>query len=187
MWHSRTRNDLIIEVWEKLDCESVGRHEIDAIGEAVRGRFGAGAVESPMRIARLLADEGAVLRHAEILAMFVDLKKHGPYDAAFRNILRLDSLKSALASIRNLENLRKKYASENDRDGLRLVRETAIKGKKKAVADSTGKKLPPASRKRAGELADWITLWLQSPELFETWVSVRLQSASFRETFGDEE
>lgn len=187
MWHSRTRNDLIIEVWEKLDCESVGGSEIEAIMEAVRGKFGSGAVGSPTRIARLLADEGAVLRHSEILKMFVDRHQNGPYDAAFRNILRLESLKSALASLRNLENLRKKYAAEGDREGLRLIRETAGKGKAKAIADSVSKKLNPDARLRAGEIADWLTLWMQSPELFENWVAVRRQSAAFRDMFGDDE
>lgn len=187
MWNSRTRNDLIIEVWEKLDCESVGESELQAIAEAVRARFGSGAVGSPMRIARLLADEGAVLRHSEILKLFVEQRRSGPYDAAFRNILKLDSFRAALASLRNLENLRKKYTAENDRDGLRLVRETAGRGKNKAIADSTNKKLPPEARLRAGEIADWFTLWMQSPEIFENWVAVRRQSAAFRQQFAEEE
>ena len=36
----RTKTDLIIEVWERLDCESIGRKEIEAIESAVRERFG---------------------------------------------------------------------------------------------------------------------------------------------------
>ena len=60
MLQSRTKTDLIIEVWEKLDCESVGAAEISAIETVVLERFGDGAVESPMIIARILADEGAV-------------------------------------------------------------------------------------------------------------------------------
>ncbi len=63
MYKSRTKTDLIIEVWEALDCESVGAKEIIAIEEAVREQFGQNAVESPMILARLLADEGAELRH----------------------------------------------------------------------------------------------------------------------------
>jgi len=67
MWKSRTKNDLMIEVWEALDCENVGAEEIVAIEQAVREQFGASAVGSPMAIARLLADEGAELRHSEIM------------------------------------------------------------------------------------------------------------------------
>ena len=59
MWQSRTKNDLIIEVWEKLDCENVGAAEIEAIEVVVKEQYGEAAVDSPMIIARLLADEGA--------------------------------------------------------------------------------------------------------------------------------
>ena len=56
MWQSRNKTDLIFEVWEKLDCDSVGAAEIEAIETAVEGRFGKRALESPMVLARLLAD-----------------------------------------------------------------------------------------------------------------------------------
>ena len=68
-WKSRTKHDLMIEVWEHLDCETVGARELEEIERAVRERFGDGAVESPVRVARLLADEGAELRHAEVLEL----------------------------------------------------------------------------------------------------------------------
>ena len=81
MWNSRTKNDLIIEVWEKLDCENIGAKEITAIEDAVREKYGDDAVDSPMIIARLLADEGAELRHAEIMELEVKRRLESPYDA----------------------------------------------------------------------------------------------------------
>ena len=65
-WRSRTIPDLIIEVWEALDCESVGTRELEQIQNALREKFGEGAVTSPAAIARAVADEGAVLRHPEV-------------------------------------------------------------------------------------------------------------------------
>ena len=65
-WRSRTKQDLVIEVWEALDCESVGARELEQIQEALRERFGEGALASPAAIARMVADEGAVLRHPEV-------------------------------------------------------------------------------------------------------------------------
>jgi len=47
MLKSRTKNDLMIEVWEALDCENIGAKEIIAIENAVRERFGEAAVDSP--------------------------------------------------------------------------------------------------------------------------------------------
>ncbi len=186
MWKSRTKNDLIIEVWEALDCENVGAKEIIAIEDAVRTRFGNSAVESPMRIARLLADEGAELRHAEILELDVERRQESPYQPMFRNILKFSDFKQTLTSIRNLENLRRKFQSENDKEGLRLVRETALKGKSRAQMISKNEKVEEKKRAEKAEIAEWFTIWLGSPEVFENWVQLRQKSKDFREKFETE-
>jgi hypothetical protein len=186
MWDSRTKTDLIIEVWEKLDCENVGAVEIEAIEIAVEERFGRGAVDSPMVIARLLADEGAELRHSEIMELYVKRHARSPYDAMFFNIMKLADLGQAHGTIRNLENLRKKLAGENDKEGLRRLRETALKGKSRTLEISADPRLENTARLEIAEIAEWLTIWLQSPEIFENWVTLRQNSADFREKFGAE-
>lgn len=184
MWNSRTKTDLIIEVWEKLDCESVGAKEIEAIEVVVREKYGFSAVQSPMIIARLLADEGAELRHSEIMELDVARRLESPYDAMFRNVLKFSDFKQTLISIRNLENLRKKFAAENDREGLRLVRDTALKGKNRALMIAGNEKVEETKRAEKQEIAEWFTLWLQSPEIFESWIELRRNSKDFIERFG---
>jgi hypothetical protein len=174
-WKAKNKRDLIIEVWEKLDCESVGAEEVRAVEEVVRDVFGKQAVESPMLIARLLADEGAELRHSEIMGLFVERFEEKPYTAEFRNILKLGTLRSAESSIRRLENLRKKFAAEKDKEGMRQVRERTIAAKKEL------KKTPEQI-----EIAQWLTVWLQTPEAFEGWLALRKRSKDFKEKFGDE-
>lgn len=183
MWKSRTKTDLIIEVWEALDCESVGAEEIAAIEEAVRGRFDEGAVESPMVIARILADEGAELRHPEIMELYVKRQTDSPYDAMFLNILKLSDFNQALSSIRNLENLRKKFAAENDRQGLRLVRDAALKAKRSTFSIAGNEKFEKPKRDENAEIAEWFTIWMQNPEIFEGWVELRRNSKDFKERF----
>jgi hypothetical protein len=185
MWQSRNKHDLIIEVWEKLDCESVGAAEIDAIETVMREQFGESAVDSPMIVARLLADEGAELRHSEIMELHVERSFDRPYDAAFRNILILTDLKVSLRSIRELENLRRKFVTENDREGIRLLREMVVEGKAKVLKAAESKKLDQAEIAKNGEIAQWLTLWLQSPELFENWITLRRKSADFVAKFGE--
>lgn len=185
MWNSCTKRDLIIEVWEKLDCESVGALEIEAIEIAVREKYGAGAVEMPMIIARLLADEGAELRHAEILELDVRRRSESPYDAIFRNVLKFSDFKQAVISICQLENLRKKFLSEGDKEGLRMVRETALKGKNRALMIARNEKVEAKKREEKAEIAEWFTLWLQSPEIFENWIALRQNSADFKNKFPD--
>ena len=157
MFESRNKTDLIIEVWEKLDCESIGAEELLAIEQAVIGRFGKAAVDSPMVIARLLADEGAVLRHSEIMELYVARHSDRPHDAAFRNILNISDLDSTLASIKKLENLRRKFEGEGDKEGLRQLREKSQEGRKEALALAKNKKLKPDERLRNAEIAEWLS------------------------------
>lgn len=183
MYKSRTKTDLIIEVWEALDCESVGAKEIIAIEEAVRERFGESAVASPMILARLLADEGAELRHSEIMKLDVERRLESRYDAMFRNILKFSDFNQAAVSIRHLENLRRKFLKENDREGLRLVRETGLKGKNRALMIAKNLKVAPDKRAEKAEIAEWFTIWLNAPEVFENWVELRRASKDFQEKF----
>ena len=173
----------MIEVWEFLDCENVGAKEIIAIENEVRKKFGPNAVESPMIIARQLADEGAELRHSEIMELDVKRRLESPYDAMFRNILKFSDFKQTLHSIRQLENLRQKFLKENDKEGLRLVKETAIKGKNRALMIAKNPKVNETKRNEKSEIAEWFTLWLQSPEIFESWVKLRQKSEEFKEKF----
>ncbi len=183
MWLSRNKNDLIIEVWEKLDCESIGAAEIEAIETVVADQYGKAAVDSPMVLARLLADEGAQLRHPEIMALFVARASDRPYDAAFRNILNLKDLAATEISLRNLENLRRKYKSEQDKDGLRLVLETVIEGRKDAIKLAEKPGASNAIKQLNQEIANWLRIWLETPEVFESWVYVRKNSPDFLRAF----
>jgi hypothetical protein len=185
MWKSRNKTDLIIEVWEKLDCESVGAAEIEAIETVVAAEFGKPAVDSPMITARLLADEGAELRHSEVMELYIRRASDRPYDAVFLNILDTSNLRTTLNSIRNMENLRRKLETGNDREGLRLLRE-------KAIAEKDSKPVVAAKRNtdlnkmlEAREIAEWLTLWLQSPEMFENWLTLRRRSSDFVSKFGE--
>ena len=185
MWKSRNKTDLIIEVWEKLDCESVGSAEIEAIETAVEAEYGSSAVDSPMVIARLLADEGAELRHSEIMELYLKRASDRPYDAALNQLLKTTDLKSAAGSIRNTENLRKKLQRDGDREGLRLLRETVIAEKDRLIRIAGKPNVSPEKRRESTEMAEWLRLWLQAPEVFETWLELRRKSAEFRASFGE--
>ncbi|HVF45651.1 MAG TPA: hypothetical protein VM936_21675 [Pyrinomonadaceae bacterium] len=182
-WKSRTKRDLMIEVWEELDCESVGARELEAVIEVVRERFGDGAVESPTATARLLADEGAELRHAEILAMDVHWRTQDPYEPMFRNVVKFSNFDEAAATIRRLENLRKQFARKGDREGLRRVADAALKGKQRAQMISRNSKVAERKREEKAEMAEWFTVWLNQPEIFEDWLALRRSSKDFRGRF----
>lgn len=175
-WRARTRDDLIIEVWEELDCESVGARELSQIQQAVRETLGIGAVPSPASIARTLADEGAVLRHPEVLDFDTDWRRH---ELISVDELNFSGLVESADSIKKLDELRKKFEQEGDRASLRRVREMALKFKQEAGRMARSKIVALEKRAEAGEIAQWITIWLQEPGIFEDWLSLRQRSPEF--------
>lgn len=185
-WKSRTKRDLVIEVWEHLDCESIGARELEEIARAVRERFGPGAMSSPAAMARILADEGAELRHAEVLELDAQVRGADAYEPVFRNLLRFSSFAQAAGSLKRLENLRLNYTRTGDREGLRRVRETALKGKKRAEMIARNQKVDERKRAEKAEIAEWFGVWLRQPEIFQDWVRLRQTSREFRANFSDE-
>jgi ATP phosphoribosyltransferase regulatory subunit HisZ len=184
-WRAKTKRDLIIEVWESLDCESVGAKELEKIARVVEERYGEGAVDLPASLARLLADEGAELRHAEILELDVQTRAFDPYQAMFRNVLKFADFKQALASIQRLENLRKQFGRKRDAEGLRLVREMAEKGRHRALMISRNSSVDRQKRLEKAEIAEWFSVWLRQPEIFQDWVELRQRSPEFKKRFKD--
>ena len=182
-WKARTKRDLMIEVWEHLDCETVGASELEEIARVVRERYGEGAVDSPAAIARLLADEGAELRHAEVLELDAQQRAADPYEAMFRNVLKFSDFTQAANSIRNLNSLRRKFERDKDRAGLRRVREAALKGKQRAAMIARNPKVDEAKRAEKAEIAQWFTIFLQQPEVFEDWLDLRRRSRDFQARF----
>jgi hypothetical protein len=182
-WKARTKHDLMIEVWEHLDCETVGAAELETIQTVVRDRFGEGALESPARVARLLADEGAELRHAEVLELDTRYRAADPYEAMFRNVLKFSTFAQAAASIKNLENLRRQFARTKDREGLRRLHEVALKGKQRAQMIARNRNVDERKRAEKAEIAEWFNVWLKQPEIFSDWLELRQRSKDFRARF----
>ena len=182
-WKARTKRDLMVEVWEYLDCETVGTKELEEISAVVRERFGEGAVESPASVARLLAEEGAELRHAEVLEMDARWRAADPYEAMFRNVLKFSDFTQAANSIKRLDNLRKQFERKKDETGLRRVREMALKGKQRAQMIARNRAVDEKKRAEKAEIAEWFTVWLRQPEIFDDWLHLRRRSADFRQRF----
>lgn len=82
-----------------------------------------------------------------------------------------------------MENLRRKYSAEGDKEGLRLVIEKGREGRLEALEQAKDRKREAGERVRYSEIAEWLTLWMQSPEMFEMWIERRLESVDFQKKF----
>jgi len=180
-WRASTRRDLIIEVWEALDCESVGARELEQIQQVLQEKLGAGAIESPAAIARVVADEGAALRHPEVFAC--DLKWREGKLAATANNLDFSSIATALESFAEVEG-RRVSAKQNYAEALRRLREVMAGARQDALLVARSKVIPDSQRAEAKEISEWLRVWLVAPDLFRDWLELRMRSAEFRERFG---
>ena len=184
-WRARTVPDLIIEVWEALDCESVGARELEQIEEALRQRFGEGAVESPASIARTVADEGAVLRHPEVFDFDAEWRERRlaesqlPADWSFANLTQ------ASESFVKLDQQRQKIEGANDEQGLKRLRDNMTRVRADLQLRAQSKITVDAEREQAKEISNWLMVWLQSPELFLDWLDLRMRSPGFVKKFRD--
>ncbi|MFN2595686.1 MAG: hypothetical protein ABR563_00590, partial [Pyrinomonadaceae bacterium] len=107
-----------------------------------------------------------------------------PYAPVLRNVLRFSDFDQAANSIRRLDNLRRQFARKKDEEGSRRVRELALKGKRRAQMIAANKSVDRRKRAEKEEIAQWFTVWLQTPELFDDWLALRRRAPDFKKRFG---
>ena len=183
MNRAKTKRELVLDVWNQLGCASVGAQELELIQKAVREAFGAGAGESPASLARILADEGAPLRHPEVLDCDTRWREQNSFEPVF-TASSFSSLTGAAQTIERLDTLRKQSEEIGDETGLVRLRELALKAKRELQVMVHSKAVAEKKRLEAQEVVQWLTLWLQSPGMFPDWLSLRLRSPEFYNSFG---
>ena len=161
---------MIVEVWEQTGREVVGAAELSTIQSALKERFGSAA--SPASIARVLADHGARLGHPEVLQADVRWRERQhvftPDDLAF------DTIDAAFTFI---EKLQQADDPQSLRQSVQLI--------KHELEHLAALPTVPANRRAvAREAGQWLTVWLQNPQIFPEWLELRRSTDKFRELFG---
>jgi len=183
------RHELIVSTWQALSQTSIGGDELSAIQSAIAQLVDEDQIPSPAAIARELAQEGAELRHPEIIEC----------DAAWRQarlereterFKQLDDLVSegpltlerAEELLAELDRLRQEFASTNDDEGLLRLQEFAVsvKHSSQALAQSG---IETATLAEQTEIAAWLKVWIQTPTIFSDWLELRKRSAEFAGRF----
>jgi hypothetical protein len=161
-----SRDEFIVETWERTGRDVVGASELTLIQKALAERFG--SESSPASIARVLADHGARLGHPEILQADARWRERQhlftPDDLAF------DSIDAANAFIDKLEQLRQTHDQQSlRRSVLQIKSQLDLLAPRHVVAR---------------EVAQWLTIWLQNPQIFPEWLDLRRSTKDFQVLFG---
>jgi hypothetical protein len=170
---------LITSVWQQLQATSVGQRELRHIQDAIAREFGVDAVESPASLARILADTGAPLRHAEVMDADLKWRRVTLFELFGPDELSFGTLAEARYSFTLIEELRTSLEAEQDLKGLQKLRDLVLGWKKnlQLVIDSP---LTTQGKNMSREAVLWFTVWLQDPRLFAIWLDLRQNSPEFR-------
>ncbi len=170
-----TQAEVIVECWEKLDVDSVGRRELEAIGEMLCERFGA-AAPSPATIARVLADQVVPLSHPDVLDTDTIWREKQLHPIVPQNLETIDAAFFAIGEIQSL-------ASTVQADGVDQLRLQIRRLQEELELIAKSQILSAQRRAVAAELASWLTVWLQNPTLFDDWLALRRDSSDFLRKF----
>lgn len=97
--------------------------------------------------------------------------------------LKFDSLDSAEQTLRVIHEIYLQALEKSERDRARQCRDVLLKGKRRALMISRNKKVNASKRAEKSEIAQWFTVWLQTPTIFWDWLALRKASPDFRSRF----
>jgi hypothetical protein len=186
---AQAARESIVKLWLELGRPPVDTQFLENVQRQLNKSF-EGPVISPAQVARFLADEGAELRHPEIIESDVRWREslvNGRMDkfAAVEPLwsgARLN-IQDAARLIIKMEKLRQEFAPDDDENGLDELRTLAADARQRAEARGKSRKLSESVRLEQSEIAEWLKVWLQTPALFENWLELRRRSEEFRKKF----
>jgi hypothetical protein len=186
----KATTDLIAKLWHGLKRPPVDARVLRTIQKGVREQLGTTGALSPALIARILADEGAELRHPEIIECDVAWRQSMLDDAIieFAQVQRLLSgellsLGAAEELIEHLEILRQKFEGEDAQDALTRLKTVAVQARQAAQSIAGNHGADEQLRLTQAEISEWLKVWLQTPTLFRDWLELRRRTEEFRRKF----
>lgn len=177
--------EVIVVTWTNSGERAVSARTIRNVLRALK-QAGYDDAVSPAAIARVLADEGAELRHPDVIECDARWrqarlkKQHLSQRANTDEPLTLELAESLLI---RLETARGSLAAQTDPDQLRRLKDAALNEKAKAQLLARDDSLNEMTRKTQKEIAEWFRVWLQTPEIFSDWLDLRRRAPEFLKTF----
>jgi hypothetical protein len=176
----RTKKEMVLEIYDREAMGEVSPHEIAIINQGLIDEFGEGGAMTPAEIARVLVDEDLPVRFDQIFRMKSLAEK---YEFIFEGLAINKSLSEAEKSLSRIDELYHKFLRTGDRTRVRFARQTALRAKSNALALSHSPNLDRNKRAEQAEISHWLTIWLETPEIFPQWLELRKATPHFKAAF----
>ena len=108
------------------------------------------------------------------------LSMEKPYCDDLKGVLAFSDFDETEKTIRHLEKLCRKYLKASDKKGVEYCRRVALLGRERADLISRNKRVCLQKRLEKREIAEWFRIWLETPDLFNDWLSMRKKTEEFK-------
>jgi hypothetical protein len=108
-----------------------------------------------------------------------DLRIDPPYSEEFKDLLAFSSFAETEKTLFRLDYLCRKYQLASDKKGVEYCRQIAVLGRRRAELISRNRRVNAQKRLQKNEIAQWFTIWLETPSIFENWLSMRKDTEEF--------
>ena len=168
-----TKKSVIRQYLQQARPARIGTEEALAIRRELAWVLGPQARISQEYLLDLLAEMGAGA-DAEL----------GGISREVLGLLHFETLEAAETTLRTLDERYRTCRSRNERALAEEYRRGAIRVRRLAALIARNRKVAADKRAEKEEIAQWFTIWLQTPELFFDWLALRKQSEDFSNRFG---
>ncbi len=177
-----SKKEMVLEIYDREAMGEVTAREIAIINQALVAEYGEGGAMAPAEIARILREEDLPVRFEQVFRMMTPTEK---YENLFDALAYNTSLEQAERAIRRIDELRRGFERQGDQTGIRFALQTARFAKKNAEEQAVRPfdEVAGKDRRIQAEIAQWFTVWLQTPELFQQWLELRKSAKEFKMWF----
>ncbi|MBL8188494.1 MAG: hypothetical protein JNK38_10830 [Acidobacteria bacterium] len=175
-----TKQQLVLEIYDREAMGEVTAREIEIINQALVAEYGEGGAMEPAEIASILHQEELPIRFDQIFRMDSPTE---PYESLIRGLNAGGNFEEAETTLRRIDALYRQFEQAGDKTGMRFARQAALRLKQETAALLQSPKLHDVRRAELGEINQWATVWLQSPNLFAQWLELRKASAGYQALF----
>jgi hypothetical protein len=180
----KDKRAMVLDIYDREAMGDVTAREIAIINQALIAEYGEGGAMEPGEIARILVNEDLPVRFEQIFRM-ATLRER--YENLLSALPGWATLEDAERSLEQLNQHYQLFTQRQDRTGLRYVRQAALQGKTEAVKTANDHRNDAHRRLEQTEIAQWLTVWLQTPNLFTQWLELRRGTTEFRRCFETKE
>lgn len=176
------KKQVILDFFREREKRPLAAADLLSARNELRRQLGPEDRTSLGYIATILREAGYDVRYED---RYSDPVMPEPYATRLKGALEFHDLGSAEQSMLRIDAIYREYSSTADRLGVSTVRALVKKGKLRARSLAANPRVNAQKRLEKQEIANWFQVWLETPDLFEDWLTLRKASDEFRQLFGD--